>query len=123
MAGEHRQLDVLETLRVRHNVLHQRVVVLSYLIRLGASAFRCRIETNNDRGIAQDVRWHAVGELIIDDEHIDAAFLNRSRELLLGRADVEQINGSAGVALRRRGGDNAAAVARHDAQTDFIKSK
>ena len=66
-----------------------------------------------------DIGVHAVDEFIIHDEHIDAVFLNAAGQLLRGGAHVEQVNRSAHIALGAERNDDAAAVARHDAEANL----
>ena len=106
-----------------HDIFHQWVGVLNNFIRLITGALSSGIKTNDDRDIIEDLRGHALSKFIVDDEHIDSAFLDGTRKLFLGGTDVEQIDRGAGVAFRCHGSYDAAAVASHNSQADFIQAQ
>ena len=100
MLGEARQL---RGRRVLYNLVQLRQIACARIVR------------DDDR----DIGVHAVDKLIINNEHIDAVFLNAAGQLLRRRAHVEQVNRSAHIALGAERNDDAAAVARHHAEADF----
>src|SRR5699024_5998466 len=79
MAWKKRQLNIPQAFRVSHDIFHQWVGVLNNFIRLITGALSSGIKTNDDRDIIEDLRGHALSKFIVDDEHIDSAFLDGSR--------------------------------------------
>ena len=100
MFGEARQLHGRWIL---HNLVQLRQIACARIVR------------DDDRNIGV----HAVDELIIHDEHIDAILLDAACQLLRGGAHVEQVNRSAHISLGAERDDDAAAVARHDAEANL----
>ena len=64
----------------------------------------------------------AINKFIVDDEHVDAVFFDAASELLWGGADVEEEDVRTCITFGCQGGNDAAAVAGHDAQADVLQA-
>ena len=117
--GPGRKLLLLDVPRGLHNVAQ----------RGGRSqhcwSFHAGFVADDDCEIVGEIAGgvEAVNELVIDDEHVDAVFFDAASELLRGGSDVEEEDVRTCITFGCQGGDDAAAVAGHDAQTDLLAAQ